>query len=202
MAEATQAELDTTDEAINSWVESFDEKAERLAEISQAVSGAVAGAFDNLSNRLVESLGLASTGFEGFIKGLVQVITKLISMMLAQSIAQSIAGATASGTATGPAAIFTTPAFIATAVGGVLAAFAAIPKFADGGIVSGPTYALVGEYAGAKNNPEVIAPLDKLKDLIQPNGSGAVIVGGKIEASGDILRVILDRADKSRNRRG
>ena len=32
---------------------------------------------------------------------------------------------------------------------------------ADGGIVSGPTYALVGEYPGASNNPEVIAPLDK-----------------------------------------
>jgi hypothetical protein len=32
----------------------------------------------------------------------------------------------ASGTATGPAAIFTTPAFIATAVSGVIAAFANI----------------------------------------------------------------------------
>jgi hypothetical protein len=42
-------------------------------------------------------------------------------MMLASSISQSIAGAAASGTATGPAAIFTTPAFIATtAVSGVM----------------------------------------------------------------------------------
>ena len=35
--------------------------------------------------------------------------------------------------------------------------------FADGGIVSGPTLGLVGEYPNARNNPEVIAPLDKLK---------------------------------------
>jgi len=37
--------------------------------------------------------------------------------------------------------------------------------FADGGIVSGPTMGLVGEYPGARSNPEVIAPLDKLKIL-------------------------------------
>ena len=42
----------------------------------------------------------------------------------------------------------------------------AATPFANGGIVSGPTYALVGEYAGARNNPEVIAPLDKLRNLI------------------------------------
>ena len=42
--------------------------------------------------------------------------------------------------------------------------------FAKGGVVSGPTFALVGEYAGASNNPEVIAPLDKLRSMIQPAG--------------------------------
>jgi len=43
-----------------------------------------------------------------------------------------------------------------------------IPKFAKGGIVYGETLATVGEYAGAINNPEVIAPLDKLRDMISP----------------------------------
>lgn len=38
--------------------------------------------------------------------------------------------------------------------------------FADGGIVSGPTLGLVGEYPGARSNPEVIAPLDKLKTML------------------------------------
>ncbi|MDE6379542.1 MAG: hypothetical protein K2L11_03645, partial [Muribaculaceae bacterium] len=45
--------------------------------------------------------------------------------------------------------------------------------FAEGGIVSGPTLGLVGEYAGAKNNPEVIAPLNRLKDLIGNDENGA-----------------------------
>lgn len=41
-----------------------------------------------------------------------------------------------------------------------------VPKFASGGLAYGPTLALVGEYGGASGNPEVIAPLDKLRGLI------------------------------------
>ena len=51
-----------------------------------------------------------------------------------------------------------------------------VMPFAKGGVVSGPTLALVGEYAGASNNPEVIAPLDKLRSMIQPQGG----IGGKV----------------------
>ncbi len=62
--------------------------------------------------------------------------------------------------------------------------------FAGGGIVSGPTRGLVGEYAGAKNNPEVIAPLDKLRAMIGPVGQ-PVIVGGTLRASGRDLVCVL-----------
>lgn len=51
-----------------------------------------------------------------------------------------------------------------------------VTPFAKGGIVSGATLALVGEYAGASNNPEVIAPLDKLRSMIEPQGG----VGGNV----------------------
>ena len=48
---------------------------------------------------------------------------------------------------------------------GMIAA-APIP-FADGGLVTGPTMGLVGEGRGTTHsNPEVIAPLDKLKSMI------------------------------------
>ena len=49
---------------------------------------------------------------------------------------------------------------------------------ADGGIVSGPTTALIGEYPGASSNPEVVAPLDKLKSMI--GGSQNVTVQGRL----------------------
>lgn len=40
--------------------------------------------------------------------------------------------------------------------------------FAAGGIISGTTYAMMGEYARAKSDPEVVAPLSKLASIIRP----------------------------------
>ena len=66
--------------------------------------------------------------------------------------------------------------------------------FANGGIVSGPTMGLMGEYPGAKSNPEVVAPLDKLKGLI--GGSG-----GTLEAriSGNDLLILMNKAQRNNN---
>lgn len=72
--------------------------------------------------------------------------------------------------------------------------------FAEGGIVSGPTYALVGEYAGARNNPEVIAPLNKLRSLIEPQRgfeSGQV----RFEIEGRTLVGILEKVNRLSSRR-
>lgn len=70
----------------------------------------------------------------------------------------------------------------------------AIPAFADGGIVSGPTVGLMGEYAGANTNPEVIAPLNKLKDMI---GGQTVQVQGVI--SGEDIFLSNDRYSRRKN---
>ena len=69
------------------------------------------------------------------------------------------------------------------------------PKaFANGGIISGPTMGLMGEYPGASHNPEVVAPLDKLKSLI---GGG----GGTLEAriSGNDLLILMNKAGRNNN---
>ena len=72
-----------------------------------------------------------------------------------------------------------------------------IPPFADGGIVSGPTLGLIGEYAGARTNPEVIAPLDKLKSMIGTNGGSTEVFG---TISGADILLSSDRARNNRNR--
>ncbi|MGM9865940.1 MAG: hypothetical protein ACI30P_06660, partial [Muribaculaceae bacterium] len=70
------------------------------------------------------------------------------------------------------------------------AAASVLTPFANGGIVSGPTVGLIGEYAGASSNPEVVAPLDKLRKLINPVGQ-PVIIGGTLRASGRELVCVL-----------
>ena len=58
-----------------------------------------------------------------------------------------------------------------------------IPKFAEGGLVSGPTMGMMGEYAGARSNPEVIAPLDKLQSIMG-NQNVNVTVSGVLSSEG------------------
>lgn len=181
--------------------EKYEANLQRLEDIGKAVGQSVAGAFSNMTGSMIDSLGLADTGMQGFLKNMAQMVTDLIAMMLAASIAEAIKGGSAAGMATGAAAVFTTPAFIATAVGGIMGAFAAIPAFANGGIVSGPTMGLMGEYPGAKSNPEVIAPLNKLKNLMGEQGGGNNMnVSGEFVVRGQDLVVALQRADKTRSR--
>ena len=58
------------------------------------------------------------------------------------------------------------------------------PQLAEGGIAFGRSLVEVGEYQGARANPEVIAPLDKLQGMIQ--GGGSVQVQGVLRGK-DIL---------------
>ena len=85
------------------------------------------------------------------------------------------------------------------AIASVIASFAQLPKFAKGGIISGPTIGLMGEYAGASNNPEVVAPLDKLRGMLQPVESfNGGLVRFKIE--GRTLVGILEKETNARHR--
>jgi hypothetical protein len=174
---------------------------EQLVNDAQVVASAFEQGFNQIGESVIAGLGLAQTGFEGFIGGLAETAIKLISIMLSESLANSIAGATASGTATGPAAIFTTPAFIATAIAGVMGAFAAIPKFASGGLAYGPTMGMIGEYPGASSNPEVIAPLSKLKALIGGGNQQAIILRPSLELGYSGLRVRLQQEQNNVRKR-
>lgn len=74
-----------------------------------------------------------------------------------------------------------------------------VTAFADGGIVSGPTLGLMGEYPGASTNPEVIAPLDKLKALMRPPDSGGGFVASTF-VSGRDLAIVLNRHNQDTKR--
>lgn len=76
---------------------------------------------------------------------------------------------------------------------------AGIPMLADGGIASGPTLAMVGEYSGAGGNPEVIAPLDKLRGMLaEPTAFDFSKV--KFEIQGRKLVGILGKENEHKKR--
>ena len=133
----------------------------------------------------------------------------------AQEIAASMAktavkstetNANVSAAASGAMAAYASIPFVGIALGlaavaAIVAAMKSIPKFADGGIVSGPTLAMVGEYAGASGNPEVIAPLDKLRSMLAPSqGYGSGDVNFRIK--GRELVGIIEKENNIRRRSG
>ena len=96
----------------------------------------------------------------------------------------------------------------ALAVAGIAGAGAAVlfntmlnkvapPKLAQGGLAYGPTMATVGDNRNARVDPEVIAPLSKLKSMMGDMG-----IGGSLETriSGNDLIILLNRSQKGLSR--
>jgi hypothetical protein len=74
-----------------------------------------------------------------------------------------------------------------------------ITAFAEGGIVSGPTLGLMGEYPNARSNPEVIAPLDKLKGMLKSGDSSSGFIAST-SIQGRDLAIVLERYNKDSKR--
>lgn len=122
---------------------------------------------------LNDSLIAGADNFKEFGKQVKSTVKGIIGAYLAESIAAAISSALKNpAIAINPLLI----PIIAAAAGGLAkTAFnSLIPSFAAGGIVSGPTMGLMGEYPGAKFNPEVIAPLSDLKAILGDSGAGEV----------------------------
>jgi hypothetical protein len=78
-----------------------------------------------------------------------------------------------------------------------LSAFDMAPPLASGGLAFGPTLALVGDNRNASVDPEVIAPLSKLKAMMG-GGNQNITVTGRL--SGADLLISNERAGRQRSR--
>lgn len=173
---------DTMDAAFESMIENT------LIAFGEAIGGMLAGeegAFKDFGKTALAAVAQFMKAF-----GAALITTAIASdafqkLILANPIAAAAAGvALVAGSAIITAQLKKGPEFTA---------------FADGGIVYGPTLGLMGEYPGARSNPEVIAPLDKLRDMISPaNGDGGYIASTHI--SGRDLAIVLNRHNNDYSR--
>jgi len=189
----------------------IEEKGERIKAIGASVAESVSSSFNALGNSIVDSMGLASTGLEGFAASMLKTVVELAQIVLKQiiinqaaSMSNVITGATAAGLATAAASPFTTPAFIATAIAGVIAAFAAIPKFQTGGIVSGNS--LYGDKILARVNSGEMIANDKQQKKIwsamnSGDSTGAVFIPD-VKLKGNDIWLSFKRTEELKNRLG
>lgn len=125
------------------------------------------------------AVGQLSQSFKQLDADSKALATSMTAVTLAASLAELIAGMVKKNNES-TLTIWDWIAGLAAGTATVVSAAASlkgIGAFADGGVVSGPTLALVGEYAGATNNPEVIAPLSKLQSMISTDAAPA----GRVE---------------------
>ena len=142
---------------------------------------AFSGAFETMLN--------GQNAISSLFKSIGSLIKKLVAAALAAAVLSAILGGLGIGKGLGKG--------FGDKFGAI---FGKITGFAKGGIVSTPTMGLMGEYPGARSNPEVIAPLDRLKSMIGETGSSKVQVGGQFTLRGQDLVVALQRANRNRDR--
>jgi tape measure domain-containing protein len=148
--------------------------------------------FGEVMGQIVMGTEGASEAFKSFASSAVDAAFNAATALAIQAAGQTAVGA-------GPAAAIILPALITAGMGLMKSVFSNIMEFADGGIISGPTVGLMGEYSGARTNPEVVAPLDKLRSMIGGAG-GNVIVTGRLDGRDILLSSERSTIDRYRTR--
>ena len=131
-----------------------------------------------LTEQAGAELAQGAEDFEEFGEKIKNVLRDLIGALLSRAIAEAVTTALSN-----PAiaiAPYMIPIIAGAAAGLARTAFnTLVPEFSQGGLVTGPSLGLVGEGPGTSaSNPEVIAPLDKLKGMM--GGGSAITVTGRL----------------------
>lgn len=174
------------------------EKNQELTDNMGAVGNAMGGVGNLIGGAAGEWLQWGANAVQAIGQAIPQVLA-LLGIQSTQATANTVVAGTGAAASVSSIPIVG-PILAIAAVASVLGALANLPKFAYGGIAYGPTLGLFGEYTGAMNNPEVVAPLNRLRQLIQPVGN--TNVGGTVEfkIAGRYLKGILNREGNLNNR--
>lgn len=185
--------MGVTEEQVTAWIETQKRQYERMQgvvkEMNEALNSAIQGAFIILG----EELGDLITGEEfNPIQRMLELLGKLLKDLGTALITYAGLIEAFKNTFKNPYVAIAV-GVAAVAAGQVFMKLAKKPiKLAQGGLAYGPTMAVVGDNPGAANDPEVIAPLSKLRNYM---GGQKLELTGEIEweMRGDVLRAVLDR---------
>lgn len=196
--EMTKVDLDSLKEKMDEVTSDINAKQQEMAAVAMIVADATGDAFANLGHNVVNSLGLAEDGMQGFLRSFLSSAVEIIANALSISMANAILAASGAAAQTGIAAPVTMPVFLAQMTGAVIGAFAAIPKFANGGIVGGTQYS--GDNIMARvNSGEMILNSGQQNQLFNMlNGGGTM--GGDVHfrIQGSDLIGSIDRENRRR----
>lgn len=164
----------------------------KFVALADSMSSGLTDAFQNV----FQAIAGGGNPFQALINSVKQLIVELAA---AAAVAAILAALTGGGSSLGAGI---TKLFGGGSFTKIFGGLTGIP-FASGGIAYGPTRALVGEYSGARSNPEVIAPLDKLKGILAGSGSNTKYPTEiRLVAQGGDLVGVFNMQMSKNNRRG
>lgn len=197
-------------EGLGKSLDEFQKKANRItldhlkgeAQKWQNFVGSIRSGLDSVSSTMStigDVVGGAAGSWFKWAGSVVSAIGQAIPQLLALFNA-NVATASSGAAASQSSIPVVGPMMAVASVASILAAIAHPPKaaaFAEGGILFGPTYALAGEYPGATNNPEVIAPLDRLPSLLGTDKHSTTVGEVSFKIRGRELVGILNKELKT-----
>ena len=198
---ANQLNLVTTE--LNNLIESgqtggeyFDFLTEKMRELKDEAN-TMPTAFENVKSVFEEMEGQMVNGFmrigdafgqsaQDGRKATMQVMKQLLTQAIGQYVLKALADP--------KIPLLASLALAAGGTAAVSAIFSGIPAFAEGGAVTSPTLAMIGEKPGSRG--EAIIPFEKIPKLFDKMSGGAnkmmVEVRGVLD--GDVIRLVQDRA--------
>jgi hypothetical protein len=193
-ASASNQRLKETNEEVKN---SFVSTEAQMMSFGNTMTSALIAATDAFANLAVQG----ETDMKKLGSAAMQAARMIISAYIKEGVAGIIKGILGGplGKTLGPGAL---------AVAGAAGAGAAVlfntmlnkvapPKLAQGALAFGPTMATVGDNRNARVDPEVIAPLSKLKSMMGDMGVGGVL---ETRISGNDLIILLNRSQKGLSR--
>lgn len=179
---------------IEAWKKKFVGLSDEMTALVDNLNSALSNAFVSLATTIGDGIEAAITGDEFKpMQRLLLIVGNMLKQMGSALVAYATALEAFKKASLNPW-VALAAGIAAIAAGSVVVGIAkrGIPKLATGGLAYSPTLAVVGDNAGAANDPEVIAPLSKLRSYM--GGQQIELVGDvKWELRGDVLRAVLDR---------
>lgn len=187
-------------ETFKNQFEQAEEDVESIAESSVNIAGILQNAFEGIASGISNAVTalVEGTNFDpiaAFIELLAESLEQLGKALIAYAGAQ-LTAQLALKSMQWPVALAAGTAAVAAgaALKAAMKKRLEVPALASGGLAYGPTLAVVGDNRGASHDPEVIAPLSKLRQYM---GAPSLELVGDVEfrVDGDGLRAVLNRAN-------
>lgn len=163
---------------INSWIQST---SKNFANWAKNTAGNIANWATNIVTNISNALQVAWEKFKSFMQATGQAISTWWNNGGSRTTITTLAVA---------AAVTLGAIALAPYTGGASLGFIPAAVLANGGVVDKPTYAMVGEYAGAKTNPEIVTPENKMREVLKDNNG--TLIEGFAQMTRQIISAIND----------